>query len=77
MVYIINDFSQDNLANLLKEIKRKKKKTSLVEQSLAGAEYQESDCNEWKKDILAKHYGSLIRGLDGVEYQKTVRNEWD
>ena len=54
MVYVINDFTQERLANLLNDIKRKK-----------------------KKEILAKHYGSLIKGIDGMEYQKTVRSEWD
>ena len=28
------------------------------------------------KKTLEKHYGCLIRGLDGLEYQKTCRNEW-
>jgi len=26
-----------------------------------------------KKKTLAKHYGCLIRGYDGVEYQRAVR----
>jgi hypothetical protein len=26
-----------------------------------------------RKKTLAKHYGCLIRGLDGLEYQKIVR----
>jgi len=26
-----------------------------------------------EKKTLAKHYGCLVRGLDGVEYQKAVR----
>ena len=26
-----------------------------------------------KKKSLAKHYGCLIRGLDGVEYQRAMR----
>jgi len=26
---------------------------------------------------LAKHYGKLKWGIDGLEYQKTVRSEWD
>jgi len=26
-----------------------------------------------KKKTLAKHYGYLIRGYDGVEYQRAVR----
>jgi hypothetical protein len=74
MVYVLKD--GDSLVDLLEEIKRKKKKT-VREQSLNGSEYQNSVHSEWKKDILAKQYGSLIRGLDGVEYQKSVRSEWD
>ncbi len=30
-----------------------------------------------KKKTLAKHFGKLKRGIDGLEYQKTARNEWD
>jgi len=29
-----------------------------------------------KKDV-AKHFGKLKWGMDGVEYQKLVRSEWD
>ena len=29
------------------------------------------------KKSLAKHFGKLKRGIDGVEYQKAVRSEWD
>ena len=29
--------------------------------------------NKGKKKTLAKHYGCLIRGYDGVEYQRAVR----
>ena len=29
-----------------------------------------------KKKTLEKHYGCLIRGIDGLEYQKTCRSEW-
>jgi hypothetical protein len=28
------------------------------------------------KQTIAKHYGKLKRGIDGMEYQKSVRNEW-
>ena len=77
MVYVIKDFTRESLTNLLEEIKRKNKKEFLVGQSLDESEPQESVRSEWKKEILAKHYGSLIRGIDGVEYQKTVRSEWD
>jgi hypothetical protein len=28
------------------------------------------------KKTIAKHYGKLKRGIDGMAYQKTVRNEW-
>ena len=30
-----------------------------------------------KKKTLEKHYGCLIRGLDGLEYQKACRSEWN
>ena len=30
-----------------------------------------------KKKNVAKHFGKLKRGIDGLEYQKTIRNEWD
>ncbi len=30
-----------------------------------------------KKKTLAKHFGKLKRGIDGVEYQKAIRNEWN
>ncbi len=26
---------------------------------------------------IAKHFGSLKRGIDGLEYQKKLRDEWD
>jgi hypothetical protein len=26
---------------------------------------------------LAKHFGKLKRGIDGLTYQKKIRNEWD
>lgn len=26
---------------------------------------------------IAKHFGALKRGIDGLEYQKSIRNEWD
>jgi hypothetical protein len=29
------------------------------------------------KKTLAKHFGKLKRGIDGLEYQKAARNEWD
>ena len=29
-----------------------------------------------KKKSIAKHFGKLKRGLDGVSYQQTIRNEW-
>ena len=29
-----------------------------------------------KKGKMAKHFGALKRGIDGLEYQKKVRNEW-
>ena len=30
-----------------------------------------------KKKNVAKHFGKLKRGIDGLEFQKVVRNEWD
>jgi len=33
--------------------------------------------NSENKKTLAKHFGKLKRGIDGVEYQKAVRSEWD
>ena len=30
-----------------------------------------------KKEGIAKFYGSLKRGLDGLEYQRQMRGEWD
>ena len=77
MVYELKEFTKDSLTNLLKEIKKRKQKETIVTQSLNGSEYQDFVRTEWKKEILTKHYGSLIRGFDGVEYQKTVRSEWD
>ncbi|MDR2144983.1 MAG: hypothetical protein LBE91_00795 [Tannerella sp.] len=50
----------DSLDSLLEEIKRKNK----------------ANGGKRKKKTLEKHYGCLIRGLDGVEYQKSVRSEW-
>ena len=28
------------------------------------------------KKTIAKHFGKLKRGIDGLEYQKNIRNEW-
>jgi hypothetical protein len=28
------------------------------------------------KQTIAKHFGKLKRGIDGLEYQKAIRNEW-
>ena len=53
MVYVVNDFSRESLANLLKEIKRKNKKDTLVEhfgclkRGIDGLEYQKAIRNEW------------------------------
>jgi hypothetical protein len=30
-----------------------------------------------RKKTLEKHYGCLIRGIDGLEYQKAMRSEWN
>jgi hypothetical protein len=30
-----------------------------------------------KKKSLAKHFGCLKRGIDGLEYQRVVRSEWN
>jgi hypothetical protein len=37
---------------------------------------REKEAKKGKK-TLEKHYGCLIRGIDGVEYQKACRSEWD
>jgi hypothetical protein len=29
------------------------------------------------KKTIAKHFGKLKRGIDGLTYQKNARNEWD
>ena len=29
------------------------------------------------KKPLAKHFGKLKRGIDGVQYQREVRDEWN
>jgi hypothetical protein len=29
-----------------------------------------------RKQTIAKHFGKLKRGIDGMEYQKSIRNEW-
>jgi hypothetical protein len=29
-----------------------------------------------KKGKMAKHFGALKRGIDGLAYQKKVRDEW-
>ena len=79
MVYELKEFTQERFDNLLEEIKRRKKgkKMTLAGQGIEEEDYPKSACNEWKKEVLSKHYGSLIRGIDGVEYQKAVRSEWD
>lgn len=30
-----------------------------------------------KKGKMAKHFGALKRGIDGLAYQKELRNEWN
>lgn len=30
-----------------------------------------------KKGKMAKHFGALKRGIDGLAYQKQVRDEWN
>ena len=51
----------DSLADLLEEIKRNNRENE----------------GKTKKKTLAKHYGCLIRGFDGLEYQKAARSEWN
>jgi hypothetical protein len=29
-----------------------------------------------RKQTVAKHFGKLKRGLDGMKYQRAIRNEW-
>ena len=77
MVYIVKDFTQESLTNLLEEIKRKRKKETLVAQSFDESESQESVRSEWKRKNVAKYFGCLKWDMDGVEYQRMVRNEWD
>ena len=77
MVYELKEFTLESFTNVLEDIKKRKKKEIFATQSLDGMEYQESVRSEWKKDILAKHYGSLKWDIDGVEFQRLVRNEWD
>jgi len=33
--------------------------------------------NPEKENILAKHFGALKRGYDGVQYQREARGEWN
>jgi hypothetical protein len=35
-----------------------------------------SKIKKQRKQTIAKHYGKLKRGIDGMEYQKSMRNEW-
>jgi hypothetical protein len=51
----------DSLVELLEKIKQKNK---------------EKEGKRGKK-TLEKHYGCLIRGIDGLEYQKAARSEWN
>ena len=30
-----------------------------------------------KKGNMAKHFGALKRGIDGLAYQKKIRDEWN
>lgn len=30
-----------------------------------------------KKSKMAKHFGALKRGIDGLAFQKNIRNDWD
>jgi hypothetical protein len=32
--------------------------------------------NKPRKKTIAKHFGKLKRGIDGMSYQKNIRNEW-
>jgi len=72
MVYELKEFTPEIFDNLLKEIKGRKKgkkEMAFVEQIVESAEFH----NTGRKKTLEKHYGSLIRGYDGVEYQRAVR----
>ena len=77
MVYELKEFTPEIFDNLLKEIKGRKNKTVVVEQSIDGVDSQKSACSEGEKKTLAKHYGCLKRGYDGMEYQRAVRYGWD
>ena len=48
------------------------KKISTLDELLEEAKKRNKGYKGEKK-TLAKHYGCLIRGLDGMEYQRTVR----
>ena len=52
---------------MIAEIKEKKL-TGLLEEIK-----KRNKKNKVERKSLAKHYGSLIRGLDGLDYQKAVR----
>ncbi|MDR0865284.1 MAG: hypothetical protein LBO74_10205 [Candidatus Symbiothrix sp.] len=36
-----------------------------------------SKVKKYRKKTIAKHFGKLKRGMDGMEYQKSVRSEWN
>ena len=76
MIYIVNDFSQESMNNLLKDVKRKNKKKVLVGQS-HDSDLQKFYCTEGQRKNVAKYFGCLKWDIDGVEYQRMVRNEWD
>ena len=48
------------------------KKSKTIEEVFAEARERNKGYTGEKK-TLAKHYGCLIRGYDGVEYQRAVR----
>lgn len=33
--------------------------------------------NKLPKKTMAKHFGALKRGINGLEYQKKLRDEWN
>jgi hypothetical protein len=53
MVIEVKEITQENVSDLLYQVKKHRKQT------------------------IAKHFGKLKRGIDGLEYQKDIRNEWD
>jgi len=48
-----------------------------VENLIDALELLGKKVNPEKKNKLAKHFGKLKRGIDGVQYQREIRDEWN